>query len=582
VSAFFVLVVSATGGLIAARTVFSDRSFVLAGPPMLAAIWAVVAALSIGSGLTLSAVWLPFWSVTGACCLLGLVLIARRPAQLTALIVPTIASLTVMTSYLIHGFAEFPGSWFWDGFAYLAAGDSLWHFPRGGDIDSASLFYQFGHWTVRGRFISAALIGLFKGAFPIGGDAQAAVGYFLLFCVFTFACSAALLARTLLPDHRSAQKWFVTAATVSGSLFNLIWANNFDHLLAFSLAPALLALAFDLNSHPKAFAAGLLTAAEILIYPELCALLILPAALVAIQAALKQPSQRRALGLIAIGALVAVVLIAPLWSDLFGFFKGQVVGVFNSPTDHDRAGSGLFPSLLQWCAPIAAFGLEKPEAVCRISVESFYYMLVSVAGLAVLAAALLRLRNQTALIASCIILAVGVAYFVARRYDYGAYKVAETAWVPMLALGAIAFIRLSGTIRRAIPILAASLMLIGVVRIVVFEYRNGTRTLSEFSVLADVLPKDQITAIRISDSLAFEWASYFLRDHNTVIDAGHLVYFASPSPNVEPSLSRLRSASYLVADRSAPSVAKPVWSNSIYAVYKLNGERPEQPDLATK
>jgi hypothetical protein len=576
-SALLLLVVAATGGLVIARAVFFHRpdAFVLGGPAILAACWAMVIGLCVGLDLTFSDLWLPFWSVTGAACILGAVLIAGQPARMTALIAPTLASLTVMAPYVVHGFAEFPGSSFWDGFTYMAAGDTLWHFPRDGEIESASPFYQFGHAMVRSRFISAGLIGIFKGAFPVNGDTQAAVGYFLLFCVFTFACSTALLAQTILPDQRRAQNWFVVVATVSGSLINLIWANNFDHLLAFSLSPALLALALDLDRPAKAAAAGLLTAAEILIYQELCALLILPAALVALQTAVTKPSLR-AFVTISIVAIVVVALITPLWSSLFVIFKVQFAGVFISASAAaDKAGSGLFPSFLQWwCAPAAAFGFFKPEAVCRLSVESFYYVILGGACIAVLFSGLLKLRREPAIAISCLMFAAAITYFVVRRYDYGAYKVAEAAWIPMLTVGAIALARSPGTIRRTVPFLAAALIFVGVIRITAFESKNKVKTLAEYSALAS-LPKDKITAMRLSNPFAFQWASYYLRDHTTVIGAGRFMYFESLAPDVEPALSKLRAASYLVTDRSAPSVGRLVWSNSIYAVYKLDGETSE-------
>ncbi len=149
-----------------------------------------------------------------------------------------------MAPYLIHGIGSFPGSWFWDGFAYMAAGESLWLHPRRESAAGLELFYQFGHKFAQARYTSSSVIALMKGIYPLGGDAQAATGYFLFLCLFTFSSSCYFLAKVTMPGRRHLQVAFVALAAVSGPILNLVWANNFDHLLAMSIAPAILGLAY--------------------------------------------------------------------------------------------------------------------------------------------------------------------------------------------------------------------------------------------------------------------------------------------------------------------------------------------------
>ncbi len=114
-----------------------------------------------------------------------------------------------------------------------------------------------------------------------------------------------------------------------------------------------------------------------------------------------------------------------------------------------------------------------------------------------------------------------------------------------------------------------TVLLIGasVIRIVHFEQWATVKSMDQFSVLRDRLPKDQMIAVSISDPFSFEWASYYLRDHKTTIRSGALPYYLSPDPTQEPYASRLKSANTIVTDVAAPSLGNPIWSNSRYFVY---------------
>ena len=149
----------------------------------------------------------------------------------------------VMAPYLVHGLDSFPGSWFWDGFAYMAAGESLCRFTV---VDSSlgfELFYQFGHQFAQQRYISSSSLAMMKGIYPLGGDAQGCHGYFLFLCLFTFSASCYFLAEVTMPGSSTLANCLRCSDHVSGPILNLVWANNFDHLLAMSLAPVILGLA---------------------------------------------------------------------------------------------------------------------------------------------------------------------------------------------------------------------------------------------------------------------------------------------------------------------------------------------------
>jgi hypothetical protein len=573
--AVLLLIVAGTAGLSAARLVFPTRPdlALLSGPAILATTWALVVGISISHGLTLQVLWTPFWSAVSIGAIVGIYIVIRdRSAGL--FITPMAASLILMAPYVVHGFASFPGSWFWDGFAYVAAGESLWQFPRGGDIDSPSLFYQFGHFTVRGRFISAALIGMLKGAFPFGGDAQAATGYFLLYCVFTFSCATAALARVVLPTKRALQVIFIVVATVSGPLLNLLWTNNFDHLLAMSIAPAMLALAFGSGgiSRRQFVALGALAAVQFYVYPELAPLLILPAALVMLSRLTNEPGGASKYVAVAACILVAAVVAAPLFAEMFDFFKGQLVGVFSAPSPGARAGNGLFPTFLNpLCAAGSIFSLYEPFSKCALTPIDVLNCIIGATGCFVVLLTFREYRTQPALVATVAIFTVAIGYFVfVQHYDYGSYKISEVGWIPALSLCALAAAGWSDWKRWVAASLALMLVSMTVARIVRFDQWVTVKSIDQFSELGDHLPKDQMIVVNLADPLAFEWATFYLRDHKTVISSGSLLYYLSPDPSMEPYSSKIKSASILVTDTASSARGIPMWSNSRYFVYSID------------
>jgi hypothetical protein len=71
-----------------------------------------------------------------------------------------------------------------------------------------------------------------------------------------------------------------------------------------------------------------------------------------------------------------------------------------------------------------------------------------------------------------------------------------------------------------------------------------------------------VIAVSITDSIAFEWATFYLRDHKTVIRSGALLYYLSPDSSQEPYASQIKNASLLVTDVAISSNEDLLWSNS--------------------
>jgi hypothetical protein len=546
----------------------NNASAVLAGPSLLATAWTLGLGLTVNHGFTLERLWGPFWIATAVLGVAGSFRIIRnRSASL--FIAPTLAALILLAPYVTHGFASFPGSWFWDGFAYLSGAESLWRFTRDADPSAESILYQFGHALVQGRFISMALIGIFRSVLPIGGDSQGATGYFLLFCTLTFANSMMLLARTILPSRPIDQLLMMSVATISGSLLNLIWANNFDHLLAMSIAPAMLAAAF--NAEWRRFESflliGAMAAAQFYIYPEMAPLFVLPVAAVLFFRSIREtlPPLEKSMALAAM-VLCAAVLTAPLFSQLFEYFRLQLIGSFQ-PAE-SRAGSGLFPTFIKpACTVGSLFGLYQPFQRCAFSIELVVKLLIGLAGSLVVLMSLQDIRKYPGLIVTNGLFIAALGFFlIVQRYDYGSYKISETSWVPALSLCALASTHWLGWKRRLSSSLAVSLLIVSIVRIFQFDSWVTIKSIDPYSALK-TLPKNEMIALRIRDHFAFEWAAYYLRDYQTAIGSGALAYFASPDPKTEPTQTRLRSAKIILTDVPDASLGLPVWKNAQYIAY---------------
>ena len=420
-------------------------------PALFLGLWTFAIAAVVNRGVPLSAAWQPFWIVIAVGTVAGVLLSVRdRTAlDLRGLFVPIATASVVMAPYLIHGISSFPGSYLWDGFAYMAGGESLWLHPRRESAAGLELFYQFGHFVAQARYTSSSIIVLLKGIYPPGGDAQAAMGYFLFLCLLTFSSSCYFLARVTMPGRRYLQIAFVVTASVSGPLLNLVWVNNFDHLLAMSIAPVIVALAFMLRwgAIGDAILLGLFIAAEAYIYTEMAALFAMPAGLILLVRLFRERSSREQLVSCSVAAATAVLLVAPAWSDLYAFFLRQLNMVSGATR---RPGSGYFRTFATVvCGPPTWFGMFRPFADCEHTLADYVKLVVSAGCWAVLAAALLSWRRNVALIITAGITVASAVFFGVLRYDYGAFKMLETGWVPLLLLATMATIDSKRTVKLA-------------------------------------------------------------------------------------------------------------------------------------
>jgi hypothetical protein len=364
---------------------------------------------------------------------------------------------------------------------------------------------------------------------------------------------------------------FVTLATVSGPLLNLVWANNFDHLLAMSIAPIIIALAFILRwgSIIDAVLLGMFTAAEVYIYPEMAALFGMPAGLLLLVRLFRDEKSLAQIKSAAVAIAVLSVLVIPAWPDLSAFFQSQIHAVTAAPSEAARPGNGYFPTFFTVvCGPGAWFGIFSPFARCAADFADIMKFFVGLGCAAVVAFSFLAWRRNLALLVSVVISAASASYFlIAKHYDYGAFKILETGWVPLVLACTLGIIALSTQIQRASAVVAAAVLIIAIAQVVKFDQSMPIKSISQYADLHEAIPQEGLVNVRIADHFSFEWATYYLRDRRAVYTKGELAYF--PAAEVDKSLEKrdVADAKYLVTDSKQDVPA--IWSNGTFYLYPL-------------
>ena len=173
----------------------------------------------------------------------------------------------MLLPFFVDGLQDHQGSSLPDGWSYVAYGQYLWEHPRG-STGGLSPLHQYGSHLGQTRYIASSLLGFFSPLFR-AGDTQRASGLFLAWTllVFTSACAFFGLVYQL---RRYSLIAFLLFTVVSGWVYNMIWANNYDNALALAYFPALMGL---VSVKPRTVGslmlAALLGAGLLYSYPEL-------------------------------------------------------------------------------------------------------------------------------------------------------------------------------------------------------------------------------------------------------------------------------------------------------------------------
>jgi hypothetical protein len=261
--------------------------------------------------------------------------------------------------------------------------------------------------------------------------------------------------------------------------------------------------------------------------------------------------------------------VIPAWSDLSAFFQNQIHTVAAAPSEAARPGNGYFPTFFTvWCGPGAWFGLFSPFAQCALDFAAIIKLVTGLSCAAVVAFSFLAWRRNLALLVSVAVSGAAASYLlIAKHYDYGAFKILETGWVPMLLVCTLGTIDLSIRMRRAAAAVAVAVLIVAITQVVKIERSMTIKSISQYADLYNAIPRSGVVNVRIADQLSFEWAVYYLRDHRAAYTKGELLYY--PLSDVEKSSENAKAAAaeYLVTDSKQD--ARDIWSNGKFYLYPL-------------
>jgi hypothetical protein len=540
------------------------KEAVLLAPAVTLLSWSLFLGIFVGNATPVSALWWPFWFLTFASAAISVFVYLRQWRSMTAVIFPALCAFIVLAPYLYYGIRFYPGSWFWDGFAYLATAETLWRFPITTRAEGLEPLYLLGQSNFAFRFIGASLIAVFRGVLPIGAGSDGSVGFFLVVCIVTYACSCAYVARRYLETGLQAP--FILIATVSGPLINLVWANNFDHLLALSIAPAIVgfALEFDFKLIRHAVFLGVASAVMMFIYPEMSVFLLLPAALVLLSKVIRERPTLLAPMLIAMFSFALTMTPLAIFIQKFMVYQLGTVG----RSAGLRPGNGYFPTLLNFsCFYGALSGLYAPFQPCTsvaADFAKFHLGMLVVAG--TIAGMFIR---RDALSFTVLILSSAVLYFLLKQhYDYAAFKILSSSSHIFFLLAISSFNINRASVRWLGVSTAAALVSLAAVKIFRLDEIVRYKSLAPFSEVGKNTPINAIVAIKVSDPLKFEWATYYLRNHTSVPIEGAFVYLKPEAFGRAPFLERKSSYTHVITDTEVMN-GQLVWENSIYRIYQV-------------
>jgi hypothetical protein len=99
-------------------------------------------------------------------------------------------------------------------------------------------------------------------------------------------------------------------------------------------------------------------------------------------------------------------------------------------------------------------------------------------------------RRNLALLVSVAASGVVASYFlVAKHYDYGAFKILVTGWVPMLLVCTLVAIDLSIRMRRAAAVVAVAVLIVAVIQVARFERSLPIKSIPQYADLYNSVPR---------------------------------------------------------------------------------------------
>lgn len=456
---------------------------------------------------------------------------------LAAALVPTI----LMAAYFLHGINSYMGSWFWDGWSYIAQGQYLWQHSFSSQETLAPL-YQYASGVKNGRFISCALISFFSPLTGSLGDTQASSGIFLAWAIFVFSSSSMFFAtKTRSMLHNKFQILYILVTVFSGWLLNILIANNYDNLLAISFLPVFAGILTSINLGDKKWALilGTLAAGSLNVYPEMFPIDILCISFFIFQHLLKRKEGelKKWLFLILFSIIITIFLIAPVLKPIILLIGNHLKAGLSSGCP---PGAGYFPGLLHaYSFPGSFWGFWAPFENCN---QTILKLLSSIISLPITFLFFLgffdlfKRREWGIILTMMLLLCATLAMIFIWSYDYGAYKFISLNWWATSFTVILGAIYLQGRCRNqnnaaiikiSLQILFSLVLVLVTMKIINFHMSVNPKDIAEYKKVEEInkITKNELLLLNIKNPKTLEWAIYYLRNTPIYIVHGDLPYF---------------------------------------------------------
>ncbi|MEQ1908811.1 MAG: hypothetical protein ABMA15_08305 [Vicinamibacterales bacterium] len=561
--------------------------------------WAVVIGVAVSAAVPVRDLALPLWLATGVAAAYG---VWRARIEWTREAVVPLAVIVAIPVGLMafdfaHGLANYIGGPAADGWSYVAYGQYLWELPKGTE-GSLSPLHQYATHVSRTRFISSALLGLLSPLTGQPGDTQPAAGLFVAWTLFVFGASCAGYGVASVA-RRWWLVWLCLLAVTSRWVYGAVEIHNYDNLLAISFLPFALGIVTGTPAPSRRgdIVLGVTAAASIYAYPEMASVVFFGLALAMLTRAVADGHWVAWIGSGVTIVGLAVVLVLPARGDLSWFISNQIAAASAPVTS--RPGEGSFAEVMNlrdWTAAFWGYGPAAAPGGLRAAWGIGRHALGAVLWLlAIIGAARLVARRHWEVVALASAL-TGAALFmvVHEHYSYGAYKLLLVAcWAPALCVvcgaQAVAERAMLGrqsrpvTFRTAMVAISSAVLLCAVVSVaaareVAFRRAIVADSIEPYRTLVNIdhaLGPEPIL-VSVDDTLANQWAVYFLRDRLFRL-AGYRSYMAQP--HVVPSMDRSRAVDlgavrYVLSDavaldNNSSDQHDIAWADGPYALWRI-------------
>ena len=595
----FITIFAGRGILRLIRVLIDFGSALFLAPVLTLAFWSIFLGWGVLFGFPVKQLWIVGWSVTLLLALYGVKCSKEQllHAKWILLIGVVVIPIGLMAPYFWHGIQTYPGSWFWDGWAYVAFGQYLMEYPLGTEGGMAPLF-QYASKLSHTRFVSSAMLAFFAPMTGALQDAQAATGYFLAWTIYVFSSACTYFIITLDKIKKTWLRFAYVAFTVfSGWVLNVLMANNYDNALVLSFLPAFGAIIYSFK--PKnwrwAVILGALAAAAFFCFPEMSPALFLGVSLFLLQRIFSENGMGKSfLKIIAISAVIFTIIIIPYLNFFFPFMKGQIHAALGQ--NAQRPGEGYFPQLLSArCFLTAFWGFVTPFQGCIRSVLQMREFIqialaISFSALAIIGIASFFQRKLWGMGLFVLILLCGTAVMIFRfGYDYGAYKFILLNWWGIcfsVFSGASAILVFFRSARYRWMIYLSFFVLfatyVGIIRKSIitcdkhFVPVKDSMILRQAGDIKSFIGENSVI-VSINDDYCNLWTVYYLRNMNIHLMDYH-VYMADPNLDLLMSRSKwvdLSNARYVLTDNQkimAAGSLEVIWRSELYHLLKLPTE----------